>query len=288
MPARLPTARLPRVTPARCAALALGAALILGPALGPAAHGALAAGGERVALHASFNPDRLRTSTTIAFGFTIAREDGGVPSPLRGVDLHLPAGLGLARNTLGTATCEAHYLEVLGPEGCPANSQVGYGSALAEVPYGPIAVREAAFVYAYRGETEHEHLTILFLAEGRSPVWADLVFPGQILEDSPPFSGRIETEVPPVPSLPEAPYVSVASFQSTFGPQGLTYERKVGHRTIHFHPRGVTVPPTCPRGGYPFAADFSFEDGTHLTAQTTAPCASKGPAGRRRGARRGH
>lgn len=228
---------------------------------------------EAVNLYAGFSPDRPKASTTITFGFTITSPDGQVPSPMQSVNLHLPGGIGLARNTLGTAVCEPIYLYAHGPSGCPPNSRVGYGAVLAEVPYGPIVVREHATVDAYRGNPEHEHITILFFAEGWTPVFADLVFPGQILEDQPPYSGRIDTEVPPVPSLPGGPDVSVVQFQSTFGPQHLTYEREDANGEIkHFKPRGVSVPPVCPRGGFPFAADLAFEDGSHVTAHTAAPC----------------
>lgn len=268
MPARPPSARRQkRILARRTAALPL--ALCVGLAL-PACAGA----SQKVQLFASFSPNKPKVSTTITFGFTVKSPEGKVPSPLLGVNLHLPAGIGLAHNTLGTAVCEPIYLYAHGPHGCPPNSQVGYGAALAEVPYGPVAVQERATVDAYRGNPEHEHITILFFAEGWTPVFADLVFPGELVEDKPPFSGSIDTQVPPVPSLPGGPNVSVVQFQSTFGPQHLIYEREVHGELEHFRPRGVSVPPTCPPGGYPFAADFSFEDGTQVTARTSAPCAT--------------
>ncbi len=237
---------------------------------------------EEVHLFTNFTPDRPGVSTTITFGFTITSPNGQVPSPLQGVDLHLPAGIGLARNTLGTAICEPIYLYAHGPRGCPPNSTVGYGTVLAEVPYGPRTVQEHASLHAYRGSSEGEHITILFFAEGWSPVFADLVFPGQLLEDSAPFSGRIDTQVPLVPSLPGGPNVSVVQFQSTFGPKNLLYEREVNGEIEHFQPRGVTVPLTCPRGGYPFAGDFSFEDTSKITVHTTVPCARSAKSRRQR------
>jgi hypothetical protein len=226
-----------------------------------------------VHLFASFSPNRPRASTTVTFGFTVTSPNGKVPSPLEGIDLHLPGGIGLVHNTLGTAICEPIYLFAHGPTGCPANSRIGYGTVIAAVPYGPVAVREAATIDAYRGTPEGEHIIILFFAEGSTPVFADLVFPGQLLEDKAPFGGRLDTKVPLVPSLPGGPNVSIVRFQSTFGPKHLLYERMVNGELEYFRPRGVTVPAACPAGGYPFAGDFSFEDGTHLTAHTSVPCA---------------
>jgi hypothetical protein len=257
---------------------ALAVALCMGLAL-PAS----APASQNVNLFASFSPNRPRSSTTVTFGFTVASPTGQVPSPLEGIDLHLPAGIGLARNTLGTAVCEPIYLFAHGPTGCPPNSRVGYGLIIAAVPYGPLAVQEEATVDAYRGSPEGEHITLLFFAEGWTPIFADLVFPGQLLEDKAPFSGRLDTKVPLVPSLPGGPNVSVVRFQSTFGPKDLLYEREVNGEIEHFRPRGVTVPATCPPGGYPFAGDFSFEDGTHLTAHTSVPCAPHASSRVRRG-----
>jgi hypothetical protein len=91
----------------------------------------------------------------------------------------------------------------------------------------------------------------------------------------------IHTEVPIIPSLPGAADVSVGHLSSSFGPEGLTYYRLLAGREVAFKPRGVTVPSSCPHGGYPFAGEFTFQDGTHLTAHSTAPCASPGKAWRR-------
>jgi len=270
-------AGLPRAL-ALCAYLALP--ISVGAALYACALPASAAASETARLSTSFSPDRAGASTTVTFGFVIHSPKGHVPSQLRNLDLHLPAGIGIARNTLGQAICEPIHLYVHGPEGCPENSRLGFGSTTAEVPYGPEIIAENAHVYAYRGESEGEHTTVLFFAEGWEPVFADLVFPGHLLEDSGRFSGQIDTEVPIIPSLPGAPDVSVVRLQSSFGPAGLTYHRRVGRREIAFKPRGVTVPLHCPRGGYPFAADFTFQDGTHLTAHSSAPCPHRA---RRRG-----
>jgi hypothetical protein len=225
-----------------------------------------------VQLHAGFSPDTPGASTTIDFGFTISASDGGVPSPLRSLDLYLPAGIGLGRNNLGTAICKPSELYEAGPEGCPTNSHVGVGTALAEIPYGPEVVQEGASVYAFRGEDVHESLTILFFAEAFHPVFAALVFPGELMAGGGPFSASINAEVPLIPSVPGGPNVSVVRFQSTFGPHGLTYEETVGGHTVYFKPRGVSVPRSCPPGGYPFAASVSFEDGSQQTVSTTAPC----------------
>jgi hypothetical protein len=78
--------------------------------------------------------------------------------------------------------------------------------------------------------------------------------------------------VPLVPSLPEAADVAVVRVRSTFGPEHLTYYKRVRGRVVPYKPRGVILPDRCPRGGFPFAATFTFQDGSHASAGTAVPC----------------
>ncbi len=234
---------------------------------------ACAQAAQTVTLQTSFTPNRLGVRTTIEFGFhvhsTIPEQ---APSPVTDVDLHLPAGLGLATSTLGLANCEPQALIAGGVEGCPANARIGFGSAIVAVPDEDGPVEEAGSITALVGPPNSEHLEVLFYAEGRAPVSAQLVFPGHLLEDASPFSGRLDTSIPLIPTWPGGPDVAVTSMTSTIGPLGLTYYRHVGGEIVPFHPRGIAVPVHCPRGGFPFRADIAFLDGSHHTAKSAVPC----------------
>lgn len=228
---------------------------------------------QTVQLKTSFNPDRLGARTTIEFGFHVrSAVPHRAPSPVTDVDLHLPAGLGLATSTLGLANCDPRALIAGGVDGCPANARIGFGSAIVAVPAEGEPVEEAGSLTALVGPPNGEHLEILFYAEGHAPVFAQLVFPGQLLEDAPPFSGRLDTAIPLIPTWPGGPDVAVTSMSSTIGPRGLTYYRHVGGEIVPFHPRGIAVPTRCPRRGFPFRADITFMDGTHQTARSAVPC----------------
>jgi len=228
---------------------------------------------QTVELKASFNPNRLGARTTIEFGFqvhsTIPRR---APAPVTEVDLHLPAGLGLATSTLGLANCEPQALIVGGVTGCPANARIGFGSAIVAVPAESEPVEEEGSLTALVGPPNSEQLEVLFYAEGHSPVFAQLVFPGRLLEDNPPFSGRLDTAIPLIPTWPGGPDVSVTRMTSTIGPRGLTYYRHVHGKIVPFHPRGIAVPKRCPHRGFPFRVDITFMDGTHQTATSTVAC----------------
>ncbi len=260
-----------RVSTARTAVLLAALALALAGA--GAGLPVSARAGQTVTLATSFNPDRLGARTTIEFGFqvhsTIPRR---APSPVTDVDLHLPAGLGLTTSTLGLANCEPAALIAGGVDGCPANARIGFGSALVAMPAEGEPVEEQGSLTALVGLPNSEHLEVLFYAEGRSPVSAQLVFPGQVLSDSAPFSGRLDTAIPLIPTWPGGPDVAVTRMTSTIGPLGLTYYRHVHGEIVPFHPRGIAVPKHCPRDGFPFRVDIAFLDGSHQSATSAVPC----------------
>jgi hypothetical protein len=248
----------------------LAAALValLACACLPAAAGAA----QEVKLHASLTPERLGAGTTIAFAFTVSTTTGHVPSPLTGVELLYPANLGLATSGLGLATCTAQTLEELGPEGCPSESQMGYGTGLVEVPFGPEILQETATTRVFMANLNEGHLGLVFYAVGETPVAAEIVFPGLVLPASDPYGGDLSTTIPLVPTLPGAPDAAVVKLSTTIGPEHLTYYERVRGRYLPYHPRGIVLPRTCPRGGFKFAARFTFQDTTHAAARTAVPC----------------
>jgi hypothetical protein len=227
---------------------------------------------ENATLNASFAPDRLGTPTTITFGFHVATAEGTAPPPLTGVDLKMPAGMNYTATTLGLAICQPAALAAKGLAGCPPNSRLGYGSADVEVPFGTGSGHEIPEVQALSGPSPKGNLVVLFYANGLYPVYAQLAFSGEVLPASGRFGSELETTVPLIASVPGGPDVSVLSVTSTIGPSHLTYYKHVHGRLVSFHPRGVSVPERCPGGGFPFAAEFTFLDGSHTSAQTTVPC----------------
>jgi hypothetical protein len=227
-----------------------------------------------VTLKAGFRPDELGTPTTIAFGFHVSDSiPGTVPSPVVGVDIYLPAGMGLATSTLGLAVCQPARLLEFGITGCPANSRVGFGRALGELATEGRVVHEAATVQSVLGPNLNHHEQLLFYVECDEPVSTELIFSGELLPSaSPDFSSSLNTSIPLVPTWPSGPYIAVTSFSSTLGPRGLTYLRHVRGNYVPFHPKGISVPARCPPRGFPFLATLSFLDGSRVTARHVVPC----------------
>ena len=229
-----------------------------------------------VKLSAAFNPLVLGKRTTLEFGFRLVVPGGTVPPPLTGIELHYPSNLGLGLSGLGLASCDVPTLEAKGAGGCSPNSVMGFGEVFTGVVFGAETVRETAPITIVRAPDQKGRLAVLFYAEGATPVDARIIFPGLLLASTAPFGGVVNIGVPLVETLPGAPYVSVIRLRSTIGPKKVVYYEQVSGRTLAYQPLGILLPRRCPRGGFPFAARFSFTDGSRLSAHTSVPCPKRG------------
>lgn len=235
--------------------------------LAPAAARAL----QHVRLHATLNPEKLGHATTVGFAFQIITA-GQSPSPLTEVDLDYPGNLGIAVSELGLETCSPSALEASGPLGCPPDSVMGYGTATAQISIGPQIEQESASITIYRSPTQDEHLAMLFYVDARAPVSAQLVFPGLLLPTQEPYGGRVNIGVPLVPGLPQGPDVAVTKLKVTLGPEHVTYYQDRHGHTVPYNPKGILLPESCPRSGFPFAITLGFQDGTRTRARTAVAC----------------
>lgn len=227
---------------------------------------------EKIQMKVGFQPYRLGASTTVVFSFEIHSPPKTVPQPLIGIDLSLPRGLGVSASGLGLATCNSRTIFEAGLEGCPPNSLVGRGTATATVPIGPAILRERVQVALLATASQGANAEILYGAEGLTPVFAQLVFRGEILEGVPPYGAQIDTFIPPIETLPEAPYAAVVGMSSTIGPSHITYYRRSHGRRIPFQPRGLELPRRCPRRGFRFAGTFTFLDQAVKTIHHRLAC----------------
>jgi hypothetical protein len=225
-----------------------------------------------VDLHARFVPERLGQSTTLEFSAHISATDGYVAPPLTELDVRYPQDIGISAGELGLETCSRTTLEMLGPEGCPADSRMGGGSARAEVPIGPHVFIEQATVTILRAPEEKGHLTLLLFANGLTPVYAQIATTGLLLPATVSYGGSVNITVPLIPGLPGGPDVSLVQLNATLGPLGLTYYEHVRGRLVAYKPRGILLPRKCPRQGFAFSANFTFLDGSDTSANTSVPC----------------
>ena len=240
-------------------ALALGAA----PAHGQTPSTSQSA--PRTILRASFSPDRLGAATAIAFSIRLDPPTAGDPLPVNAVNVSYPRNLGIATSGLGLEACAPALLEDGAAQACPADSKLGQGAALVEVPFGPSIVQETVALQIYAVPSSDGYLQLAILAEGNQPVIASVVLPGMLLP------GALQITVPPIESLPGAPNAALISMHATLGGALTYYEHADGH-TVAYRPRGIGLPDSCPRGGFKLGVTVDFADGQRSRGQAAVPC----------------
>jgi hypothetical protein len=215
-------------------------------------------------ISAAFTPERLGAATTVTFAFAISAPVG-TPAALEEVVVGYPRNLGFATSGLGIAACMPAALEALGAQACPANSRMGHGDAVVEIPIGPEVVHENVAIEVFAAPSPDGYLHILAYVSGVYPILAQVLLSGVLLP------GHLNIVIPPIPSLPAAPYVAVTHMRLTLGGHLVYYERR-GSRNVAYRPPGVGLPRSCPHGGFAFAASFGFIDGSRSAARAAVPC----------------
>jgi hypothetical protein len=211
-------------------------------------------------INTSFAPNKLGAKAAFTFTVHFSGGESGVPSPVRKAVVHFPPGLSL--NIPSIRSCTRARLQARGAQGCPKRSLIGNGHALADIHAGASIEREEAVVSAFLGPPQGTNPTIEILGQGYTPLDERVVITGTVLEDNPPYGEKIVMSIPPIPSIPLEPDASTSSFTLTVG----------GARYKTHDPNTVVVPSSCPTGGFPFAAEFTYADGTTSTSTTTIPC----------------
>jgi hypothetical protein len=188
-------------------------------------------------------------------------EYGGAPLPLIGIEVYAPVGLGL--HPRGFASCPAETLEKDGPGACPKRSTAGpRGSATGVVSFGGERVGETASVqpfFAPAGNLEA-------FVDGSTPVSLEIVAKARFVGSAPPYGPQFTGEVPLIETVPGA---LDASFVRGTVEVGAAYRQ--GKRVVSY----LTLPKTCPPGGWPVKLEMIFLGGATAEASYRMPCARR-------------
>ncbi len=188
-------------------------------------------------------------------------EYGGFPPPLIGLTYHVPAGVKL--HPQGFATCSAAILESHEIEHCPKRSAVSsVGSVGGVVSFGATRVHENLTLQAFFAPGGE----FAFYAEGRTPAVIEVLGKAGITYPGGEFGPELTASVPLVETVPEAPYGVVETAKLTIGAAFMQKGKLVSY---------ITLPKTCPKGGFPVRAELKFLIGEPVTVNTKMPCPSK-------------
>ena len=188
-------------------------------------------------------------------------EYGGFPPPLTGLTFHAPAGVKL--HPQGFATCPSAILESHEVAHCPKRSAVSsVGSASGVVSFGGTRVHESLTLQAFFAPGGE----FAFYAEGRTPAVIEVLGKAGVTYPGGEFGPEITASVPLVETVPEAPYGVVETAKLTIGAAFMQKGKLVSY---------ITLPKTCPKGGFPVRAELRFLIGEPVTVDAKMPCPSK-------------
>jgi hypothetical protein len=228
------------------------------------------AAGNTLVVKEAFTPDRLGAATNLSIAASFASGADVPPSPIDRLTLYGPAGLGIRAR--GAGTCTEAVLYQRGPTGCPANSRAGFGGGVAVVALASQLVHEQFTLDFFFASVKRGHLTLLAYVNGVSPLPTEFVVVVKEIPTPKPYGLGFSALVPRISTTPGASYASVESAFATLGAGDVAYfERVHGRRTL-VHIEGLTVPRTCPSGGFPTRAAIEFTDGEKLTVDPAIPC----------------
>lgn len=229
---------------------------------------------ETLTVTASFSPDKLGAPTNVHGTATIGSTSGPLPSPISEATVMGPAGLTV--DTKGVGICNPAQLEAtLNPAVCPKDSKAGFGGGVGAYELAGEVNEEPFTLNFYRGPNEDGHLVILAYLNAVSPVSVQLVLKAQVVNEPKPYGLGFTFKVPPIESLPGASNATAKSIYITLGAPNAAYYEKVGGKRKLVHVKGIVVPKTCPKGGFPYETQLVFEDGTNNTIKGTIPCPKK-------------
>jgi hypothetical protein len=182
------------------------------------------------------------------------------PSPLTWIKVYTPAGVKLRWK--GFATCTEAVLRQRGPGACPKKSMAGpIGEGTGTESFGGERVSERATVQVFFRPGDG----LLFYATGASPVSFEVIARGTIVDTNPPYDFLFTGGVPLVETVPGI-YASIEQLKITLGAAF-----KEGNKLVSF----ITIPKTCPRGGFPFKSELSFLNGETVTTTGKIACPRK-------------
>ena len=205
------------------------------------------------------------------FGFVTSESAGGLPQLPTEAIIHLPTGTHIANLARLPKNDFCSYDTLVaanyGPSACPKGSHAGpVGSAHLEAVVGGHLTTVKAAIYPVIDKVGI--FSLLLSAPAPFPTVVATLLPHT-------EGGSQELILRDIGALEVSPGArsAILDFSITLG-ASLKVKR---HGTNVTQPL-ITMPKSCPRGGFMWRTDFSYWEGPATTAQATSPCPGKGKA----------
>jgi hypothetical protein len=198
-------------------------------------------------------------SITLGVTMHTGSSDGTRPSPWRNVHVFFPAGA--TANASAFPTCEAAPLEANGPDVCPKKSIIGKGQAIVEAT--PIIDQLTVPVTVINGPKVGGSPQIFFYAFATEPIQVSYVIKGVLKKNKGKWSYDLSVPIQRLQPVAGVQDVVIQDFHVDVGAK----IKKKG-KTIPY----IVSPRKCPKGGFPFAADWTYEDGGTFHTDYTIAC----------------
>jgi hypothetical protein len=181
-------------------------------------------------------------------------DNAGAPAPLQLTHTTLRFPKGAVVNARFFPKCNPAALRQRGPRACPRGSRIGSGKAIGLAP--PIVQDPVnAKVTLFNGKPEGRNPSIIIYAiPDLGPV---MTLPGVLRSGrGTPYGYVLDTPVPPIKTLPNAPDASVTLFDATT--RDLTVRRR--GRTIHY----IDSPVLCDGTFFMLDGQFTYQGNTKV------------------------
>jgi hypothetical protein len=195
--------------------------------------------------------DRHSARGGISLRTQIRIEDKSAPAPLQLSHTLLRFPKGAVLNGRYFPKCNPANLRKSGPRGCPRGSKIGSGRAIGVAP--PIVTDDVnTKITLFNGTPQGGNPTIIIYAiPDLGPV---MTLPGVLRSGrGTPYGYVLDTEIPPIQTLPSAPNASVKLFDATT--RDVTVRRR--GRTIHF----IDSPVLCDGTFFLLDGQFTYQGG---------------------------
>jgi hypothetical protein len=190
----------------------------------------------------------------LTIGAQLGTTDGTVPEPVNHMVFSFTRGAKVHPEAFGT--CTLKIIQDKGPAGCPPDSRLGDGKAVANA----LQQDFPATIDVFNGPAAGRNHKLIIYARALGTVVIPLE--GTLKKTSGKYGYVLDLPVGRIRTVGDMD-ASIVSFEVTVG--------GIGHKKVPF----IEAPTSCTKPGWPFFGSFTYADGASGTSSATITCLLK-------------